>query len=59
MDGNDGLVIYLKEEKAVKRMGPSWAIGATADNLAILYNIFVEDNVKVVDKKVEFAKKRY
>jgi DNA polymerase-3 subunit alpha len=56
MDGNDGLVIYLKSEKAVKRMGPNWAFGATNENLEILYNSFGKDNVKVVDKKIEFAK---
>ena len=56
MDGNDGLVIYLKAEKAVKRMGPSWAFGATNENLKLLYDGFGKDNVKVVDKKIEFAK---
>ncbi|MBE5912036.1 DNA polymerase III subunit alpha [Pseudobutyrivibrio sp.] len=58
MDGNDGLVIFLKEEKAVKRMGPNWAISASAENLSLLYEAFGQENVKVVDKKVEFPKSR-
>ena len=59
MDGNDGLVVYLKAEKAKKSMGANWSLGASKENLEILYKIFGEDNVKVVDKKVQFAKKRY
>ena len=59
MDGNDGLVIYLTSEKAVKRMGPNWALGATGENLTILYDNFGKDNVKVVEKKVEFASPQY
>lgn len=56
MDGSDQLVIYISAEKAVKRMGANWAIGATKENLEILYANYTVDNVKVVDKKVEFAK---
>lgn len=58
MDGNDMLVIFLKEEKAVKRMGPNWAIAASQENLELLYEKFGQPNVKVVEKKVEFAKSR-
>ncbi|WP_033154601.1 DNA polymerase III subunit alpha [Pseudobutyrivibrio ruminis] len=59
MDGNDNMVIYLTEEKAVKRMPDNWGIGATAENLEILYEKFGEANVKVVNKKVQFASRRY
>jgi DNA polymerase-3 subunit alpha len=59
MDGSDGLVIYLTTEKAVKRMGPNWALGATGENLTILYDNFGKDNVKVVEKKVEFTQPQY
>lgn len=58
MDGSDNLVIYLTEEKAVKRMGPNWGVGATTDNLVILYANYGMDHVKVVDKKIEFAKSK-
>jgi DNA polymerase-3 subunit alpha len=57
MDGNDGLVIYLKEEKAIKKMPPNWSISATPDNIKLLAEKFGEDNVKVVEKKLEFNSK--
>ena len=59
MDGSDNLVIYLTEEKAVKRMGPNWGVGSSKENLEVLYEQFGQENVKVVDKKVEFPKRRY
>ncbi len=61
MDGNDSLIIYLTEEKAVKRMGANCSLSASEDNLSTLRGLFGNDNVKVVDKKIEFAspRKRY
>ena len=59
MDGNDNIVIYLTEEKAVKRMADNWSIGASNENLSVLYEKFGQDNVKVVDKKVQFTSRRY
>lgn len=58
MDGNDSLVIYLTEEKAVKRMGANCSLAASLDNLSTLRGLYGEDNVKVVDKKIEFEKTR-
>lgn len=58
MDGNDGIVIFLKEGKAVKRMGPNYSISSSKENLERLYSEFGNENVKVVDKKVEFASRR-
>lgn len=58
MDGNDSLVIYLTEEKAVKRMGANYSLAASMDNLSTLRGLYGEDNVKVVDKKIEFEKTR-
>ena len=55
MDGKDDLVIFLKEEKAVKHMGANYSLGATGDNLATLSGKFGADNIRVVDKKLEFA----
>ena len=57
MDGNDGLAIYLKEEKAIKKMPPNWSLSATDDNIKLLSEKFGADNVKVVEKKLEFASK--
>ncbi len=57
MDGSDSIVIYLTEEKAIKRLENNWSIGATAENLEVLYSYFGEENVKVVYKKIEFAKR--
>ena len=58
MDGNDGVVIFLKEGKAVKRMGPNFSISASKENLAQLYSKFGNENVKVLDKKIEFASRK-
>ncbi len=58
MDGNDALIIYLTEEKAVKHMGANCSLSASEDNLAVLRGLFGEENVKTVDKKIEFEKSR-
>ncbi len=58
MDGSDSLIIYLSAEKAIKNMGPSWEIGATAENIKILCDTYGEDHVKVRDTKIEFSKRR-
>lgn len=56
MDGNDNIVIYLKAEKAKKVMPPSWGISVTDDNIKALSGKFGADNVRVVEKKLEFAR---
>ncbi|WP_072918076.1 DNA polymerase III subunit alpha [Pseudobutyrivibrio xylanivorans] len=58
MDGNDSVVIYLKAEKAKKVMPPSWSLSATDDNIKALSGKFGADNVRVVDKKLEFARSK-
>ena len=58
MDGSDSLIIYLTEEKAVKRMGANCSLAASVDNISTLRGLFGEENVKVVDKKIEFEKTR-
>ncbi|SFO25498.1 DNA polymerase-3 subunit alpha [Pseudobutyrivibrio sp. UC1225] len=55
MDGNDSIVIYLKAEKAKKVMPPSWSLSATEDNIKVLSGKFGADNVRVVDRKLEFV----
>ena len=57
MDGNDSIVIYLKEEKAKKVMPPNWSLIASDENIKLLSDAFGEPNVKVVTKKLSFAKR--
>ncbi len=58
MDGSDNIVIYLKAEKAKKVLPPSWSILATDENIKLLSDKFGENNVRVVEKKLEFMKRR-
>jgi DNA polymerase-3 subunit alpha len=58
MDGNDSLVIYLTEEKAIKHMGANFSLDASEENIGKLRKAFGENNVKLVYKKVEFATRK-
>ncbi len=51
-DGNDELVIYLKEEKAVKRMEKSHSLCADGRTLSIITEFLGEENVRVVEKSI-------
>lgn len=51
--GNDGVSIYCKQEKAVKKLGPSHRIMASDIVLGHLKNIYGQDCVKVVEKVIE------
>lgn len=59
MDGRDSIVVYLKEEKQMKKLPPNFNILANRENINTLIQIFSKENVKVVEKNVEFSKKRY
>jgi DNA polymerase-3 subunit alpha len=59
MDGRDGIVIYLKAEKQMKKLPPNYNILANRENLNALIHAYSEENVKVVEKNVEFSNKRY
>lgn len=52
-DGNDEVVIYLTEEKAIKRLGKHLTVHANTELLTRLTNFIGENNVKVVEKNVE------
>lgn len=52
-DGKDGVVIYIKSPKAIKRLGASKSIRISQDLLARLYEKYGKDNVKVVEKSIE------
>lgn len=54
MDGNDGLVIYLSAEKAIKKMGINWSINGGKENISLLSDRFGAENVRIVEKKLKF-----
>ena len=58
-EGNDSVVIYISGIKAVKRLGNNWNITANEDTKNALKDIFGKENVKVMEKNIEFGKKRY
>ncbi|MEE1079317.1 MAG: DNA polymerase III subunit alpha [Agathobacter sp.] len=52
-DGNDEVVIYIANPKAMKRLGKNQTIFVDSTLLGNLYDIFGEKNVKVVEKNIE------
>lgn len=52
-DGKDTVVLYIKKEKAVKKLPPSRNVKISQGFLADLTKYFGEDNVKVVEKSIE------
>ena len=56
-EGNDRVVMYLKEERKLRRLSANWAVDAKGRLLDELYAILGEKNVKVVQKTIEKAGK--
>lgn len=56
-DGKDRVVMYLKEERKMRRLSENWSVDAGAPLLASLYRILGEKNVKVVQKSIEKKRK--
>lgn len=52
-EGKDRVVMYLKQERKLRRLSPSWAIDAQGRLLEELYTLLGEKNVKVVQKTIE------
>ena len=52
-EGKDRVVMYLKMERRLRRLSPSWAIDAQGRLLEELYTLLGEKNVKVVQKTIE------
>ena len=52
-DGNDEVVIYVANPKAIKRLGRNQTVGVNEELLQILTNFLGEKNVKVVEKSIE------
>lgn len=59
MDGEDSVVIYIAAQKMMKRLPQNWCIGVNEDTKNALKDIFGAQNVKVVQKNIEFGRKRY
>jgi len=58
-DGKDRVIMYLKEERKMRRLSENWAVLAGSDLLGRLYRILGEKNVKVVQKVIEKKGKVY
>lgn len=58
-DGQDEVVVYIKDRKVMKRLGQRWRVAATTQLTQSLASVFGADNVKVVEKKVANIGKRY
>ena len=52
-DGNDEVVIYVAEQRKIKRLGKNQTIGVNEELLQILTKYLGEKNVKVVEKSIE------
>ncbi len=58
-DGQDDVIVYIKDRKVMKRLGPGWRVAATLSMAQSLCAVFGQNNVKVVEKKVANNSKRY
>ena len=58
-DGKDRVIMYLKEERKMRRLSENWAVVAGRDRLGGLDGILGEKNVKVVQKVIEKKGKVY
>lgn len=58
-DGNDPIIVYLADQKVMKRFPPSRNIKVDNEIVNILTNLLGEKNVKVVEKDIAIGSKRY
>ena len=52
-DGNDEVVIYVADPRAIKRLGRNQTVGVNEELLQVLTKFLGEKNVKVVEKSIE------
>ncbi len=52
-DGNDSVIVYLKDCKQYKKLPSSKNIGVNTELLKKLYEKLGEKNVKVIEKSIE------
>ena len=57
-DGSDTVVLYLKKEKAVKRLPASRTVQADGELLARLKSMYGENNIRIVEKGPEIGRQR-
>lgn len=50
-EGKDHVAIYVRSERAVRKLGDNWTVNADEAMLQQLYEIFGKENVKVTQKK--------
>ena len=50
-EGKDHVAIYVRSERAVRRLGDNWTERADENMLEKLGEIFGKDNVKITAKK--------
>ena len=58
-EGKDRVVMYLKEERKLRRLSENWVVDASGALLTELYDILGENNVKVVQKTIEKTNKMH
>ena len=58
-DGQDDVVVYIADRRVMKRLGPQWRVAAAGPLVQSLRDVFGQNNVKVVEKKVANSSKRY
>lgn len=59
IEGDAGIVIYISSIKAMKRLPENWNINVEPATMYTLKSVFGDENVKVVEKNIEFQGKRY
>ena len=52
-DGSDQVVLYIRAQKAMKRLPPSRGVKIGEELLGILNEKYGSENVKVVEKSIE------
>ena len=52
-EGNNGLVIFLKNTRQYKKMPKNWNIAVNSENLMVLKEKYGKNNIRVVEKAIE------
>ena len=50
-EGKDHVAIFVRSERAVRRLGDNWTVNADEEMLEQLFGIFGKENVKMMQKK--------
>ncbi len=58
-DGEDTVVVFIAATRQMKRLPVNWNISADTFALEKIRGVFGQENVKVVEKNIEFQTKRY